>query len=358
MMGKLCKASCLALILLFSLVLPAACANSSDLATTSSLSINASPTPTSSEWPEEVEALAEQFDEVREFMEYWDYRKVHGDFSVRITVEIPGTPFMKAKYGENRLDTFAYMGDELVFNVRMINERSGAAKMGFMVFCDGVPMEFTIPGATEKLTHLSAEITGSKTFKIAFTPAFSSGLGRIDFIQFGAENMNNLGSSFHSHTVVALLADGYQSPPSPLVPMQTSTFVTPRRRHLTNRYGGYGFYAHITNVATFVPDESEMSVIYKSDLREAETFLLELVAGEPGRYRFAAILDYKPFPLFDGDAVIDCVIGAEEMLSFTAPVGDLFPPGKYAFFIVAMSLDEPLIIEQALQTSERREILR
>jgi len=218
-MKRISKAICLAFILLLSLIVSTACASS-----------NAEPTePTESESAEATRPAyldaphlegIELTEEILEVLEYMEYRKVHGDYSVRMTVEIPGTPFVVAKYGEYTVNTFAYESGELVFNVRLINERLGTTnKMGFMVFCDDVPVEFTIPGTTDKLTHISAEIERSQTFKIAFTPTFVSGVGRIDFIQFPAENMNNLGFPFFSYPVMALLPDDYRSPESLHMPV-------------------------------------------------------------------------------------------------------------------------------------------
>jgi len=116
--------------------------------------------------------------------------------------------------------------------------------------------------------------------------------------------------------------------------------------------------ALLENAAEFNPDESYASAINQVSLREAEEFAFELIIGTPGKYRISAIMDYRPFPLFNGESVIDCVIGRGESIMFTAPVEELFSPGEYAFFLAVMDLDEPMVTNERMRTTPRMEILR
>jgi len=348
-MNVIQKTSHFVLCLLSSLLLLTACAQSG----TKTTETNSAETALAAADPTPAE---ETFVSDLEWQAFYEARI----YNMYIEADLPKTNISHAKFGERLLPTFEYESGEVEMNVRLINNGE-PMQAGFIVLCDGIPMEFTIPGSPDKMTHLSCYLEKSKTLKIFFTPSFASGLGRVDVIAFGKEDINAYGFNRNVQAnFMALLPDDYQPSPSPNMPMQTLAYVAlirePFKPHPLQK-NEYSFDAHIIDVTEFAPD-NHIAAYGGESLSEADEFLFELAANPPGRYRITAMLDFAPFPLFNGDAVIDCVIGAEEMLSFTAPVGNLFPEGAHSFFVIVLPLDEPANTEWWPFLTSRREIIR
>jgi len=250
---------------------------------------------------------------------------------------------------------FSYAGGELVWDVRISLHKPDTWPMGFMVLCDGVPTEFTFVKTGDKMMHLSTEITGSQTFRISFTPEFVSGFGRIDFMPITSPHLNGVGIINQSLTILASLPDGYQSW-LPSIP-QTLDFNVPRREALSSNIGAWPvFSAGLIDIREFHEQQGRRGT-FKRDLSDAETFLLEIIAGESGTYRLVALLDYELFPLFNGEAIIDCNMPLSEMLSLTAPVDGTIPEGAHSFLIIAMKTDGDALLKHNLVTSERTELI-
>jgi len=272
------------------------------------------------------------------------------------------------------ISEFDYDGEEIIWTISLSIvtsiDTSLSTQTGFAVLCDGVPTPFRVVSSGEELMHLSQEHR-SYTYKIAFTPRFASSLGRIDFLSFANEEMfsyNQLDSILPYASETDFQLSGMPSRHIAKLPnnlmtsglsiLATSDYSVPVREALSayTTSGLQRIAAQLMGESDY--DESASLTALKAfDLTGEENFVFELAAGEPGFYRLAAMLDYEPFPLFDGESVIDCHLSETEMLSFTRPIGDLIPKGTHSFFVIATRLDGDILYDHPME-SLRYELTR
>ena len=275
------------------------------------------------------------------------------NFLVNLYAQLPGTILEQSERTDVGALEFPYAGGELVWNVHVMNGLPDAMRTGFMVLCDGVPTEFTLVETGEKTMHLSVDLEGEQVFKIAFTPNFASGIGKIDFVPFGGEHLSVVWGSAFSFPVFAVLPDNYQ--PASSVPESTA-YNTPIRPAIDGSVGGYLIETSIQDTDTFEELQGGLGA-QAFDLSDATDCIFEFVAGQPGRYRLTALLDFEPFAFFDGKSTIDCTLTEGEMLSFTRPVNHFIPNGTHSFTILAMRLDGDPFADE-LQSTSRHELKR
>jgi len=282
---------------------------------------------------------------------------------------------------------FAYNGeDELVWTIRLQNlgglSTPESHETGFIVLCDGVPTEFTHMPTNETLTHFS-HLLKSNTFKISFHPEFASGIGRIDFLSFCNEEMFSF-AQINGQTVLSKHLPLSGSPdrflaalPGDYYPMgssilSTAAYTVPVREALIPYTNGTvktivsqlpGSLGEPSTIAAQLMGENDydeastLTELKTFDLRGDKNFVFEFAANTPGQYRIVAMLDYEPFPLFDGESIIDCRLTEDDMLSFSRPIGNLIPEGSHAFFILATRLDGDWLTNQPME-SIRYELIR
>jgi len=303
---------------------------------TPTIAVSASPTTLA------ADATATLPDEMHAFVD--DSR---ADYMVGIFAQLPGTLLEQSERTDANVADFPYTGGKLIWNVRLTNGLPGIMRTGFSVLCDGVITEFTLVETGEKMTHLSVDLEGEQIFKIAFTPEFASGIGKIDFQPFGAEHRNVLWGNAMSYPVFAILSEGYQ--PSVTVPESTA-YNTPVRKALAPIVSGHLVEALVQDVDELDELWSNLSA-RTSDFSSATDCIFEMVTGEPGRYRLTALIDFEPFAFFDGETTIDCTFAEGEMLSFTRPVEGFIPNGTHSFTILAMRLDGDPFMDRLLYTS-------
>jgi len=242
--------------------------------------------------------------------------------------------------------SYSYLGGEVVLNLRITTSSPTPAKLALVLLCDGVPTPFAIGNDTEKVMFMTADINRGNTVKITFTPEFASSFGRVSFAAIAAPDLNASPlQSTNTLTVSFDLPLDYWPNANPIT--ETMAYTLPVHEFIGSfdsladqkyimRLSDAGVYDTLTDGDAWVP----------STLTDSDEFLFEFYPKTPGDYRLVAMLDYEPFGFFNGDAIIDCRLNEDEMISYTGFVADFIPPGEHTFFIAAVRLDDIMLIDE------------
>lgn len=244
-----------------------------------------------------------------------------------------------------------YSGGELQANFSVINtgvdDGIDALELGLMVFCDGVPTEYTLldSGKTGFYEILRVEGEEMQTFQLTFTPDFDLGLGRIDlYLVLLPYEISSLLRT-HIEIVHAVLPEGYaaQGTYSNVIGNVKDGQIVTMPDSLKNAKSAG------TNLLVMEPKKKYIvgsgASRYKIGGKE-ETWICAY-APAPGKYRLVFLLDGKPLALEDGKTVLNCEFGEDEMFSAIVPLKQMIPPGEHSLMAVATRVDE-----QSFQTRE------
>lgn len=175
-------------------------------------------------------------------------------------------------------------GDEVRATVTVQNGLEKVQRFDFMVFADGIPVEFTVNGKPY-LSYPVDLAPQRKTFEVTFPKEFALNLGRLDFVMSFAENPQ---AAYHMVTyTVWITLDGEPTPPTSLCS------TVEQRVGVQNSYLGNSYNSWIWNEGV-VPADTDNIATSKVNVQKDETVLLEAIAGRPGFYRTVLVVNDIP----------------------------------------------------------------
>jgi len=273
-------------------------------------------------------------------------------YMTMILAQIPGTPLKQSTRTERDIFEFAYNGGEIIANVIMENGLRGVTETGFSILCDGIPIPYTLMESGETMLHCPVSLEGQMVYKVAFTPSFSAGIGRIDFVQTNAANMYNLTYHLGSYSILAILPDDYQAADTA---MRTDKHIVATRENLKEAVSGAMVDMCIVGADSGY-EKGGLSAAGSLHVANVSSWVFEMLFGAPGTYRVTAFLDYEPYPFFDGHSTIECQIGENQMLMMEKAAAESFPVGTHSFYVVASKIDEDALTSEPME-SRRMEIV-
>ena len=179
---------------------------------------------------------------------------------------------------------YADPGDVIQAKVRCNNDLDVTVPCEFMVFADGLPMEFTVDGKQYQSYHF--DFAPDKTaFEITFEKKFDLNLGRLDFVISSPGNPQAMYHSFSYPIWVDLDTEPVQP---------TALFETVEQREgVEGCFGGGAHSSWLWN-EDGPPDETYPIGPKKISFREGETAVMESIISKPGLYRTVLIVNGDP----------------------------------------------------------------
>ena len=207
-------------------------------------------------------------------------------------------------------------GDEVRATISMQNGLDKAQRFDFMVFADGIPVEFTVDGKSY-LSYPVDLVPQQKTFEVEFPKDFALNLGRLDFVLSFAENLQ---ASYHLITYTMWIeSDGESKRPTSLCD------TVEQRKGLQNSYSGNTYNSWIWNEGV-IPADTDNKSLTVVRLQDNEKILLEAIAGSPGFYRTVLVINDTPVEFnINGEKYpyLDWESTGSNMLQLPVTLGDI-----------------------------------
>jgi len=250
---------------------------------------------------------------------------------------------------------FAYEDGLLEWNLRVLSslpEEPVEATIG--LFSDGIPIPFSHAGSQTEVYTAPISLTNSYTFGVSFLPQFVSNLGKVDVVAYPwpHDNRSTTSRTRPTHYYTDLPSD-YRSAYVPI--LETTAYTVPIHEYITEPIADDDRFYTWLGDPRFFGSEADPAGIYFMDVANSENIQFEFLAS-PGDYRIAALLDFEPFPLFDGDAILDATLQPGEMLSFIGSAAAI-PPGTHFVCFAVTKLDSENINDGTI-ISQRYEVTR
>lgn len=185
---------------------------------------------------------------------------------------------------ENSFEVYLDPGNEVKAAIIVQNGLNKTQSFDFMVFADGVPVEFNVHN--EVYTSYPIELTPwQKMFEIEFEKDFALNMGRLDFVMSYGENPQE---DYHmvNYTVWIDLDEEV------LQPVKLSPTVE-QRTGVKGMYSGGSYNAWFWNEGT-IPEDSQAVGQRTITIREQEKILLEAIASQAGLYRTVVVVNGAP----------------------------------------------------------------
>ena len=191
---------------------------------------------------------------------------------------------MTQRISQESYEVYTDPGDEVRATVTVQNGLDKMQRFDFMVFADGIPVEFTVDGKSY-LSYPVDLAPQQKTFEVAFPKEFALNLGRLDFVMSFAENLLQ---AYHMITyTVWITLDGY-----PTLPTSLCSTVE-QRVGVQNSYSGNTYNSWIWN-EDVTPVDTDNAGPTAVSLQEGEKVLCEAITGRPGYYRTVLVVNDTP----------------------------------------------------------------
>lgn len=191
---------------------------------------------------------------------------------------------MTEKISQESYEVYTDPGDEVQATVTVQNGLDKVQRFDFMVFADGVPVEFTVDGK-QYLSYPVDLTPQQKKLAVEFEKEFVLNMGRLDFVMSFAEDSRAL---YHMITyTVWIESDGESRQPASLCD------TVPQRTGLQNSYSDNTYNSWIWNAGVTPADMDNVGPTAVS-IQNGETVLLEAIAGSPGFYRTVLIVNDAP----------------------------------------------------------------
>lgn len=191
---------------------------------------------------------------------------------------------MTQRISQESYEVYTDPGDEVRATVTVQNGLDKMQRFDFMVFADGIPVEFTVNGKPY-LSYPVDLAPQQKTFEVSFPKEFALNLGRLDFVMSFAEDSRAL---YHMITyTVWIESDGESRQSASLCD------TVPQRTGLQNSYSGNTYNSWIWNEGV-VPADTDNVGATEVGIQEGEKVLLEAITGSPGFYRTVLVFNDTP----------------------------------------------------------------
>lgn len=228
------------------------------------------------------------------------------------------------------IDSYCYMEDAIQARVMIQNGLDLSQPYFFMLFSDGVPIEFKIK--EKSYQSYSFDLLDTKVLELEFKPEFCKNLGRLDFLIFFDGNPK---SDYHmmSYTI-------WMEQRNEILTQEQFLKTVVQRDGLKENFlnGAYG--AWVWNEGK-TPLSSDNAGTFEVIAHSGENMCLEAIASQSGKYCTVTVLDRQPLTVKnEGEEVvgIEWKSAGDDMLQL--PI--IFPTkneGSYSFFTVITPLE-------------------
>lgn len=200
-----------------------------------------------------------------------------------MVIELTNAEIIQA-ISENSFEVYSDSGNEVKVALIVQNGLNKTQSFDFMVFADGVPIEFKV--YNEVYTSYPIELTPwQKMFEIEFEKDFDLNMGRLDFVMSYGENPQE---DYHmaNYTVWIDLES------EPLQPAQLYSTVE-QRTGVKGRYSGGAYNAWFWNEG-YIPADDKAVGSRTIKIQDQEAILLEAIASQAGLYRTVLVVNGAP----------------------------------------------------------------
>lgn len=242
--------------------------------------------------PQETEgstASSGEFNMPESMKEFVDDPRVQ--WMAGMVVELTNAEMIQA-ISKNSFEVYSDPGNEVKAAIIVQNGLNKTQSFDFMVFADGVPVEFKV--YNEVYTSYPIELTPwQKLFEIEFEKDFALSMGRLDFVMSYGENPQE---DYHmvNYTVwIDLESEALQ-------PDQLCS-TAKQRTGVVGRYNGGSYNAWFWNEG-YIPTDDKAVGSRTITIKDQEAILLEAIASKAGLYRTVVVVNGTPVE-FEVDGV-------------------------------------------------------
>ena len=258
----------------------------------------------------------------------------------RIDVRIPSVNAVPYTNDLDLIWSFDYDGGEISANVIFENGLNGVAEMGLLILCDGIPITYRVEDHVydNKNAIQIINVENEVAINVVFTPIFTKGIGRIDFIQFNQPRLN--GVQYHANSMTFIVRNKEHKYKTE----DTLEIKTYNARPLIGLDNNTPYDSWIWELGH---DYSQRGApgVYTVHLDRVPEFVFEAVIGTPGSYYTMLFMDYVLIEPYNGIKSIEWTTDGIQSLVYNLNLSELLER-NHTFFSITFSHEaDPLLIQ-------------